>query len=174
MPSMEERGFKIKASAYEKGLMSTSMPGRFEVISKKPVFVIDGAHNEPASLVFRDNVSLYFKDKKIIYIICVLKDKEYGKVINNTVSAAWQVITCTSPNRRRGLPGYELAKAVSEVNQNVTAADSIDEAVELSLMLADKDTVIISFGSLSHLSRVKEIVEHKNEIKKDRHGKDDK
>ncbi|MCR4960403.1 MAG: bifunctional folylpolyglutamate synthase/dihydrofolate synthase [Lachnospiraceae bacterium] len=172
--ALEERGFKIKASAYAKGLMSTTMSGRFEVISKKPVFVIDGAHNEPASLVFRDNVSLYFKDKKIIYIICVLKDKEYGKVINNTVSAAWQVITCTSPNRRRGLPGYELAKAVSEVNPNVTAADSIDEAVELSLMLADKDTVIISFGSLSHLSRVKEIVEHKNEIKKDRHGKDDK
>ncbi len=88
----------------------------------------------------------------------MLKDKEYDKVIRNTCDLAWQVITVTSPNRQRALPAMELAEAVREVNPNVTAADSIPEAVETALLMASKDDVIVAFGSLSYLSKIKEFI----------------
>ena len=153
--ALRNLGWKISDKAIMSGLHNAYMPGRFEVIASNPVFVIDGAHNEPASKQLAKSIATYFPDKRLIFIIGVLKDKEYDKVIKNTCEMAWQVITVTSPNRARALPAYELAKAVYEVNPNVTAADSIPEAVETALMMASRDDVIVSFGSLSYLGEVK-------------------
>jgi dihydrofolate synthase/folylpolyglutamate synthase len=151
-------GAKISEKQMRAGLFKASLPGRFEVICKKPLFVIDGAHNEPASKVLAKNIMRYFGNRRLIFIIGVLKDKEYDKVIRNTCDLAWQVITVTSPNRQRALPAMELAEAVREVNPDVTAADSIPEAVETALLMASKDDVIIAFGSLSYLSKIKEFI----------------
>lgn len=172
--ALKERGYVIKDKAVYEGLKNMKEPGRFEIILKKPCFVIDGAHNEPASIILRENIDIYFANKKIIYIMCVLKDKEYGKVIRNTCDKAWQIITVPSPNRVRGLPSYDLAAEISRTNNAVTSADSIEEGVELALMLSDNDTVIICFGSLSHLGKVKKLVENRKDIKKDWHGTNDK
>ena len=40
----------------------------------------------------------------------------------------------------------------------MTAADSLEEAVEMARLLADKEDVIIAFGSLSYLGRMMEII----------------
>ncbi len=169
--ALRDKGAIVSDKAIVRGLYDTMMPGRFETISLKPHIVIDGAHNEPASRVLRKSILRSFSDKKIIFIMGVLKDKEYDKVIENTCDLAWQIITVPSPNKQRTLPSYELAKSVSGVNPNVTAADSVEEAVELSLMLADENTVIIAFGSLSYLGLLKRTVLNRKEIKRDRHGK---
>ena len=47
------------------------------------------------------------------------------------------------------------------VHPKVTAVDSLEEAVEMSALLAGKKDVIIAFGSLSYLGRLTEIVEKK-------------
>jgi len=153
--ALRNLGWKISDKAIMNGLHNAHLPGRFEVIATDPVFVIDGAHNEPASKQLAKSIATYFPDKRLIFIIGVLKDKEYDKVVRNTCELAWQVITVTSPNRTRALPAYELAKTVYEVNPNVTAADSIPEAVETALMMASRDDVIVSFGSLSYLGEVR-------------------
>ena len=69
------------------------------------------------------------------------------------------------------MPAYELAKAVKEYHPNVTAADSLEEAVEMSYLLADKDSVIIAFGSLSFLGQIMTIVENRHTIRRDSHGR---
>jgi dihydrofolate synthase/folylpolyglutamate synthase len=91
----------------------------------------------------------------------VLKDKEYDKIIALTHSYADQIITVATPGNPRALPAYELACEVAKVHKNVTAAGSLEEAVEMSRLLAGKDDVIIAFGSLSFLGRLMEIVAEK-------------
>ena len=55
----------------------------------------------------------------------------------------------------------------------MTVADSVQEAVEIAYLLAgeDKDTVIIAFGSLSYLGELMNIVEHRDTIRRDSHGR---
>lgn len=159
--ALRDADYTISDKAVYEGLHNAIIPGRFEIISKKPLIVIDGAHNEPASLRLRKSIKRYFTDRKLIFIMGVLKDKEYDKVIENTCDLAWQVITVTSPMRNRALPAIDLAKSVSRVNGNVTAADSVEEALELALMLSDEETVIVAFGSLSYLGILKKAVERR-------------
>ncbi len=101
----------------------------------------------------------------------VMKDKEYEKIAELTADLAAQVITVAAPGSGRALPAYELAGVVRNYNPNVTAADSIQEAVEMSYLLADKDSVILAFGSLSYLGEVSGIVADRDKIRRDTHGR---
>lgn len=165
------KGFPVKEQALREGLKKTVWTGRFSVIAKKPLFIADGAHNEDAAIKLADSIRFYFTNKKIIYIMGILKDKEYEKIIANTAPYAEQIITVTTPHNKRAMPAYELAKAVKEYHPNVTAVDSLQEAVEMSYLLADKDSVIIAFGSLSYLGELITIVENRHTIRRDSHGR---
>ena len=94
-------------------------------------------------------------------------------MIQNTFEMAEQIITVTPPVCERALHAYELAQAVSAYHDSVTVADSVQEAVEIAYLLAgqDKETVIIAFGSLSYLGELIHIVEHRDTIRRDSHGR---
>lgn len=152
-----ERGFPVSEEQLRNGLRETQWPGRFTVIKKQPIFIADGAHNEDAAKRLAESVSFYFTNRKIIYIMGVLRDKEYDKIIALTHEYADHIITVTSPGNPRALPAYELALEVAKVHPKVTAVDSLEEAVEMSQLLAGSKGVIIAFGSLSYLGRLMEI-----------------
>ncbi len=168
------RGFPVSEKALRDGLKKTAWKGRFSVIAKKPFFIVDGAHNEDAAKKLADSIRFYFTNKKIIYIMGILKDKEYEKIIAQTGSLAEQIITVAAPKNKRAMSAYELAGAVKEYYPCVTAADSLEEAVEMSYLLADPDSVIIAFGSLSFLGQLMAIVENRHTIRRDSHGRSEK
>ena len=89
----------------------------------------------------------------------VFRDKEYEAIVAETVRCASHIITVTPPENPRALSALELAKTVQEYHGRATAASSVREAVEMSFLLAKKDTVIIAFGSLSYLGELKKIVQ---------------
>lgn len=156
--ALREKGYQITDQQMLKGLMETSWPGRCTIIAQKPLFMIDGAHNEDAAKKLAQTIEYYFTNKKIIYIMGVLKDKEVEKIVQNTFRYAEHIITVASPGNPRALPAYDLAQVVSEYHSSVTVADSVEEAVEIAYLLADRDGVIIAFGSLSYLGRLTEVV----------------
>ena len=168
--NLQEMGYQFKEDKIRKAFGKTVWNGRFQIIDKKPLFLIDGAHNTAAAEELRKSIQFYFTNKRIIYIIGVFRDKEYRKVIEKTCDLAEHIITVAKKGNSRALPSLELAKEVAKVNPVVTAADSVEEAVELSYLLADKDSVIIAFGSLAYLGDCINAVNHRKEMGKDTHG----
>lgn len=173
---LKKKGFVVPDKAFYQGLAKAVWPGRFQVISKKPYFIADGAHNRDGARRLAESVGFYFTNRRIIYIIGMLRDKEQDEVLKATCNLASQILTV--PTRgERGLSSYELATMASIYHSNVTALDSVEEAVELSYLLSDKDTVILAFGSLSYLGEFIRLAEglsekkNRNNIGRDSHGK---
>lgn len=156
---LAECGFALTEQKLRQGLKQAVWPGRFTLIGKKPYFIIDGAHNEDAAKRLAESVEFYFTNKRIIYIMGVLKDKEYEKMIRLTHSLANQIITVAPPDNPRALSAYELAQEIAKVHPNVTAVDSPEEAVEMGRLLAGKEDVIIAFGTLSFVGRLMKIAD---------------
>lgn len=156
---LREKGFPVSEEKVREGMAETRWPGRFTIIGRKPYFIVDGAHNADAAEKLAESLKEYFPGRRMLYIMGVLKDKEYGKVIEQTHFLADQIITVTPPDNARALPAYLLAQEAAKVHPNVTAADSLEEAVEMSYLLAGKEDVIVAFGSLSFLGRLMKIVE---------------
>lgn len=155
--ALRKAGFNISDSAVAKGIGSAMLEGRFEVISDKPLTVIDGAHNEPAAKCLSNNIETYFTNKELVYIMGMFKDKDSEAVARILAGKAKAVITVSSPNKVRTMSAFELAEVVGRVNPNVSTADSIEEAVELAGLMAGRDGVIIAFGSFSILKEVKRV-----------------
>lgn len=157
-PEGREWEFPVSEEELRQGMAQARWPGRFDIVGRKPCFILDGAHNEDAARRLAQSVELYFPGRRIIYIMGMLRDKEYEKVIGLTHGLADQIITVTPPANPRALSAYELAAAVSKVHSKVTSADSLEEAVEMARLLADKEDVIVAFGSLSYLGRMMDII----------------
>ena len=152
-------GYEIKETAIRKGLKETVWNGRLQILEKHPLFIVDGAHNEDAAAKLADSIEFYFTNKRIIYIMGMLKDKEVDRVIALTEKYADHILTVTPPDNPRAMHAYDLATEVAKVHPNVTAVDSLEEAVELSHLLAGRDDVILCFGSLSYLGRILKLME---------------
>ncbi|MCR5655248.1 MAG: bifunctional folylpolyglutamate synthase/dihydrofolate synthase [Lachnospiraceae bacterium] len=168
----EHCGYMLETERIRKALQNVTWPARLEKIGTKPDFYIDGAHNEPAALELAKSIEQYFTNKQIIYIIGVLKDKDYEAVIEATYPYAEAVVTLKPPNNPRALDAYTLAQVVSRYHKRVMNTDSIEEAVEMARLLAGerKDVMILAFGSLSYLGRLREIVQNEKGARKRPHG----
>ena len=143
----------------KKGIEKTVWPGRMEVISKKPLIIIDGAHNPGAVLELRKTLDLYFTNKRITFIMGVLSDKDFSKEAEIIADRAERIITIT-PNNSRGLDGHKLAETLVKYNHNVQVADSLKQAAEESIdtIKENRADMILAFGSLSYLGELKQVV----------------
>ena len=159
--ALQQKGYEITEKALRAGLKETQWRGRFTLLAKKPYFVVDGAHNEDAAKKLAESIEFYFTNKRIIYIMGILRDKEYEKIIGLTHGYADQILTVATPNQARTMSSYELATEVAKVHQKVTAVDSLEEAVEMAYLLAGKEDVIIAFGSLSFTGKLMNILENR-------------
>ncbi|SFB04012.1 dihydrofolate synthase / folylpolyglutamate synthase [Acetitomaculum ruminis DSM 5522] len=161
--ALKEAGFDITLSNIKEGIKDTQLVGRFTKLSEKPLFIVDGAHNADAAVKLKKTVETYLKGMNITFIIGVLADKEYKKIIDTMMDIPQKIYTITPPNPR-ALDAKELAEDISKVNKNVTACESIYEAIKLSMENTKEDEAILAFGSLYYLGDVvRSLKEYKGE-----------
>ena len=147
--ALEDLGFTVSEKALRCGLEETVWNGRFEIVSKEPCVILDGAHNPDAAAALMDSVRTYFPENKIIMIFGVFSDKEYDKIIQLTMPYAHHVYTVEAGDRLRTLSSGEAAKAAAGKARRVTDAKTVDNALTLALEEAGDGDVILVFGSLS-------------------------
>jgi len=152
---LQELGYPVKGSSIKEGLLKTVWGGRFEILAHNPYFIIDGAHNEDAALQLRASILRYYPEQRKLFILGVLADKDYSKILELTADMASVILTVT-PNNDRALPSSLLAKESKQYTKGeVIDAGSVDKAVKLAYDMAKDEDIIIAFGSLSYLSEVR-------------------
>lgn len=167
--ALRKAKIKVEEKSIRDGLMKAVWPGRFEIIAHNPMVIVDGAHNENAAKRLSKTVEYFFHNEeeagKLIFIMGVLGDKNYPAIAEYMAPKAAHVITLT-PDNPRALPSQELAETVKKYNDMVSVATSPDEALEMAYLLADKDSVIIAFGSLSFLGAIRSLVDSRGTVLK--------
>lgn len=159
-------GFCISDDTIRVGLKTVAWPGRFEIVNRKPLTVLDGAHNEDAAKKLRKTLEMGFTNRKIIYIIGVLADKEHEKMLRCLLPLAERVYTVT-PDNPRALPGELLCAEAGKYHEHVECSSGIREAYANALTEAERftedvqpsDPMILAFGSLSYLGELKRVIE---------------
>lgn len=150
-------GFMVGENAIKKGLFLAKWQGRFEQISTNPHIYIDGGHNEEAALSLRDSIEIYFANKRLIFLIGVLADKDYHKMLSILAPLADTIITLT-PNNQRALASYILAKEARVYCKKVIDGGDLEHSMAIAYEEAGSDDVILAFGSLSFLGSLVKLV----------------
>ena len=151
---LRKKGWKLEQGDVEHGLYAVSWPGRFELVSDEPYFVVDGGHNPQCAETVRDNLLHYFPDKRRILLLGVLRDKDYPG-LTAILDAAADEYVCITPASARALPAEELAEHLKRYGKPVTVCGSIRDGVTEALRRSDGDSVVCAVGSLYSVGEIR-------------------
>ena len=148
---------KITKESVYAGIREVSWPGRFQIVGRDPLFIIDGGHNPQCIQALVENIKDYLADRKIIVLAGVLADKDYGDMFR-PVMPYTQEFVCITPDNPRKMDAKLLAEHLRQVGAKATACDSVPEGVALAKKMAGKEGVVLSFGSLYSIGDVRNAV----------------
>lgn len=141
----------------QNAIQKVKLEGRFEVVRQKPYIILDGADSKESVRCLMANMQYYFPNNPYIFILGTLQ-KNYEEIVKESVCKAQYVLTVTPADTSNALPGLELAKEVKKLNQNIINAGSMEEAIEMAMLLSRKDTVIAVFGTTVLLAKSKAVI----------------
>ncbi len=116
---LNKKSYKISDKSVKEGLKTVIHKARFETISKKPLIIYDGAHNKPAMENLVNSINMYYKNNKKVYIISILKSKDYNSMLKEILKDEKSIFIFTDGNNKdRYVSKEELLETAKKYTTN--------------------------------------------------------
>ena len=148
-------GWKISEQNIYDGIRDVRWPGRFDIVCRKPLFIIDGGHNPQCIEALVKNIRDYLAGKKVIALTGVLADKDYADMYKPVMPLVDRFVCITPPNPRK-LEAQQLARYLRQAGAQAQAGESILDGVKKAMELAGEDGVVLCFGSLYSIGGIRD------------------
>ena len=145
---LNEYGYKISDNSIIEGITTIIHKGRMEILNDTPKIIFDGAHNEPAVNNLLNMIDTYYSNSKRVYIISILKTKDYTKMLEilSKDENAYFVMT-SGNNSDKYVTSDELYDCMKKyVNENRIKKENLDNAIE-NVMKENTKLVTFVIGS---------------------------
>ncbi len=145
---LNNKGYKIKLEAIKKALKTVVHKARLETLSTEPLVIFDGGHNENAINNLRENINQYYKDMKKVYIVSILKTKDYKTIVKKLVEDKDAIFFFTDGNnKKRYVSKKDLYnEAKKYINETNIFKENLINSVNIAKKLY-KDNLILIIGS---------------------------
>jgi dihydrofolate synthase/folylpolyglutamate synthase len=141
------RGPWVDDTAIRRGLAMTEWPGRLQILDVKPRIILDGAHNPAGAEALATFLAEHRAELgRLILVFGVLKDKNWGSMLDCLAPLADDIIL-THPPTARGADPTELRSALPGRGAAMVAAEPA-EALALARSIAGTADTILVAGSL--------------------------
>jgi dihydrofolate synthase/folylpolyglutamate synthase len=137
----------------ERGIQTAFWPGRMEILSERPFLMVDGAHNSNGIKALADSLKIMYPGEKFHFVMAVMADKDYEKMIEILLPLAFDFVTVTAESKR-ALQAEKLATAIQKKGVPARSISSVKEV--LSLPVENEKT--IALGSLYFIGELKNYV----------------
>ena len=146
--------FPVEESKIKEAIKQLSIPCRFEVLSKKPLIIVDGGHNPEAMALLARTTLIKAKGKQITTIFAAFTDKNLMTMLNEIGKISEELLlTAFEHPRSRKREDYFLFADEYLFFDN--PKDALRKAVE-----EKPDNLILITGSLAFASYMKEIIKN--------------
>ncbi len=152
------RGWKITEENIRDGIRDVSWPGRFDIMRKDPLFIIDGGHNPQCIEALVKNIEDYLRDRRVIVLTGVLADKDYADMYKPVMPLVEEFVCITPPNPRK-LDADKLAEYLEAAGAKATPAESILDGVKLAMEKAGSHGAVLCFGSLYSIGAIRDALD---------------
>lgn len=148
MKILKDKGYEVSDESIREGLKTVIHKARMEKLLSKPFIVYDGAHNTPAMENLQSIVAMYYSDFDRVYIVSILKSKDYRKMLKILASDKEGKFIFTSGNdAERYVDGNTLCECMKEyVDEDRTCTMTLEDAI-ISTKNSNENTVNLIVGS---------------------------
>ncbi len=146
--ALKENGIiDFSADNLKKGLEKATNPARFELLSKSPVVVLDGAHNVNGMSAFKNATQRFIQGKKVL-LVGMLKDKDVDDSLS-LLKGMFDLVVVTDVPNPRNLPCYELGDICRKYFEKVVVCSNPHTAFDTAYTIAKENECSICIcGSL--------------------------
>ena len=146
--ALKRAGMSISDEDIRTGIAGARWRARFEMLSSDPVVIFDGAHNPQGICAAVESIKTYCKEKRVVIVSGVLRDKDYYAIASSLSEVADTVYTIT-PDNPRALSAEEYAAVIASYNIKAIPCPDIKEAITAGIQQAHMlDTSLFCLGSL--------------------------
>lgn len=158
---LKNKGFQFPENGIRNALKNVVHRARMEKIYDNPTIIFDGGHNENAIKNFKQNLEQYYKNDKKIYIISILKTKDYNTIIQELSQDKDAIFYFTDGVENKPyVPAIELAeeakKYIAEARIHIK---DLEQAINCAIQNY-KDRTIFIVGSFYVYKKVMEILKN--------------
>ncbi|WP_237036148.1 bifunctional folylpolyglutamate synthase/dihydrofolate synthase [Mediannikoviicoccus vaginalis] len=143
--------FNISLERAIKGINKTTVSGRYEIVNRDPIVIIDGSHNPQAVKSLRDTLLKDFPDSEFVFVVGFYKDKDYRELLDINSDIAYGIICCDSGSER-SLPSHKLSNVAREFSDRVYDMKTVEKALDFAKNKFS-DKIIVVYGSFSLVSK---------------------
>ncbi len=143
----------INDQSIQRGFKKAKQIGRFEIMSKNPYVIIDGAHNPDGTRVLKETVLKHFKGKRILITMGILADKE-PTLIDNMLEISKNFVI-TEPDSPRKMKAAELAEIIWNKGGTCKVFEKPEEAVAYSMSKSKDYDLLLFSGSLYLIGKIR-------------------
>ncbi len=145
---------KITAGSVREGLAGTVWPGRMEVISERPMVIVDGGHNPHAMRRVAETLRTVMGKRRINIVIAMMKDKEIGSALS-FLQGLDVTLYCTEvPGCGRSLGAEEMAEKAADAS--LRTAGSFKDPLKAIAAASGESAPVLCCGSLFLVGYIKE------------------
>ncbi|MBQ7133341.1 MAG: bifunctional folylpolyglutamate synthase/dihydrofolate synthase [Ruminococcus sp.] len=131
----------------KKGLEKATNPARFELLSKSPVVILDGAHNVNGMSAFKNATERFIQGKRVL-LVGMLKDKDVDDSLS-LLKGMFDLVVVTDVPNPRNLDSYELSDICRKYFEKVVVSSAPHTAFDTAYTIAKENECSICIcGSL--------------------------
>jgi dihydrofolate synthase/folylpolyglutamate synthase len=147
----------LATDAVKVGLASVVWPGRLETLTRKPLVIVDGAHNGDSAKRMVAALREDFGLKSAVVLFGTLAGKDVAAMASAVAGFADAVFVSAWGSARAADP-RESAAAFRPYDVPVTAFGSLAEAYDAAVAEAAGRRAVVCFGALAFVAAVREHV----------------
>jgi len=145
-------GRPVDSDVARAALAEVSLPGRFEVVRRSPLVVLDGAHNPDGAAAAASTFENDFVVAgRRILVVGMLGPRPVADVLAALGAARADVVIACAPVSPRAVPAHEVAAAATVGDGEAPVVEvvaDVGRAVDRALALADVNDAVLVTGSL--------------------------
>jgi len=153
------RGWHVPPDAVCRGMSAVRWPLRFEIISERPMLIVDAAHNRASVEALVATLGSLFPDRCRTLIFGATRDKDVAGMLRELLPLFSNIVFTQYRNNPRALPLDDLCKIARSLGVlPLHAASDPGIAWEQAVRLSEPDEVICGTGSLFIAAELRELV----------------
>jgi len=142
-----DKGFEIPRDRVARGFEQVSWPGRFQILSRRPLLVVDGGHNIGAARSLTQSIRQYLNFERAILVMGTSQDKDVAGLVAELAPLFDQVIVTRSQHPRALAPAT-LAAEFARQGVRAQVFGDVPSALLRALSLAEEKDLVCVAGSL--------------------------
>lgn len=155
---LQARGLSLSEEAIQNGIAQVHWPGRLEVIRRRPLILLDGAHNPSGARALADYLADVDPDRKGKHwlIAGIMRDKNISEILAPLLPWTDEIIL-TRPEIDRAAEPELLGASIQKRRPVQTVRERVSEAIAYAeSRLRPEDTLVIT-GSLYTVGEAKAV-----------------